>query len=173
MRPDDFYTDEYRTLYGAMVDMRRKGQPIDLELLKRHFKNSDEWAAKIAEIAGSVPVAAHFRQYAQIVSSLAKCRRLRETGLTLAEEASKAEDPPSEILERAESRLATMRATSKDQDPISLADAALEATIRIDEIQERGKSAGIPTGLESFDSDMGGLSALSRLARGTATSWPA
>jgi len=59
------------------------------------------------------------------------------------------------ILDAVEAKLAEITLSDSDGEPATLANAAVQAMTRIDEIQRRGKSAGVPTGLSSFDNDMG------------------
>jgi len=156
LQPVDFFHDDLRQLYAAVVEARRKGEPIDEALLRRQFAG-DDWAARIAEIAMSVPVAGHVHHYARIVSDLANRRRLREILLMGADAAQQGDGSPADILERVETELAGIRATRDDHEPVALSSAAVDAMVRIDEISQHGKGSGLPTGLASFDEDMGGL----------------
>lgn len=156
LRPEDFHDETLRAVFGWMHDCHRKGKPIDKGLLGKHF-NSEDWAARIAEVVTSVPTPVHAVHYGKIVARLAKHRRLREIGVDLVQDAHRAESEPEEVLERAETALAGVRLTDGDGEPVTLADATVQAITRIDAIQHRGKSAGVPTGLSSFDNDMGGL----------------
>ena len=126
-------------------------------LLGRHF-NSDDWAARIGadSSGGSDGGACPCTTVASWPGSpnIADCRR---SGRTLCRTRTGADGEPEETLERIETALAEIRLTEGDGEPVALADAAVQAIVRIDEIQRRDKSAGIPTGLISFDSDQGGL----------------
>ena len=156
LQPGDFYDSTLSAVFGWLYDRHRKGEPIDYGLLGRHFK-SEDWAARIAEIMQAVPVAHHAVHYGRIVAKLAKWRRLRDVGEDLIQDAQRAVGEPEALLDAVESKLAGERLTDGDGEPVTLADAAVQAISRIDEIQRRGKSAGVPTGLFSFDNDMGGL----------------
>ncbi|HLA84321.1 MAG TPA: DnaB-like helicase C-terminal domain-containing protein [Thermoguttaceae bacterium] len=153
---DHFFGDDLRELYGAMVEARRRGAPIDEALLRRQFFG-DDWAARIHEIVTAVPVASHVRRYAEIVRDLALRRRIIEICMTGAEAAQAGDGAPDEVLERVETELSTVRATKHEHEPVAIADAAVEAACRIDEIARRGSGSGLPTGLATFDDDQGGL----------------
>lgn len=153
---DDFFNDDYATIYRAMCDMHRRGEPIDPGLLKCHFK-TDAWAACIAEIAGSVPVVAHVPQYAAIVAKLAKRRRILqalESGSSLAVGDEADNDA---IIDAVESRLAAVKIAGERGEPVKLGDAAVDAACRIDTILTNGKGLGVPIGLYNLDNDIGGL----------------
>ncbi|NLE38907.1 MAG: AAA family ATPase [Pirellulaceae bacterium] len=156
LHTDDFFADDLRQLYGAMVEARRRGEPIDVALLRKQF-TGDDWAARIAEICHAVPVAAHWRRYAELVVRLAKLRRLAAICESGAADAIKGEAEPDEVLERVETDLAAMRATGERGEPVTIFDAAMAANERIDAIIQRGHGGGLPTGLPKFDLDQGGL----------------
>jgi len=156
LEPQDFYQDDLRTVFAAMKDMRDRGEPIDPGLLLKRLPG-DGWAARVTEVVQSVPHALHATHYAKIVARLAKWRRLREIGDRLIQDSQRAEGTPEEALDAVESELAGVRLSEADGDPITMADAATQAILRIDEIQRRGHSAGVPTGLSDFDEDIGGL----------------
>lgn len=156
LQPNDFYQDGLRAVYSALVEMNHQGQPIDAGLLLRRFPG-DSWAARIGEIVSGIPHVQHAPHYARIVAKLAKWRRLRDVGETLIQQAQRAEGEPEALLDAVESKLAGERLADGDSDPVTLVDAAADAINRIDEIQRRGQSAGVPTGLLSFDQDQGGL----------------
>jgi replicative DNA helicase len=156
LSPSDFRDEICAPLFVALYEMYRKGAPIDVGLLGRHF-HGDDWAARIAEIVSGVPTPVHAVHYGRIVARLAKYRRLREIGIDLLQDAHAAEGEPEEVLERVEAALAGVRLSDGDGEPVALADAAAEATCRIDAIQQRGHGSGVPTGLCSFDNDQGGL----------------
>lgn len=154
--PADFYDPTLAAVFSAASEMRSANQPIDVGLLGKRL-GGDDWAAKIAKIVGSVPHAANAVHYGRIVARLAKLRRLRDIGAELLRAAQLADDEPEAVLEQAETALADVRLTEDDGVPVTMADASVDAMCRIDEIQRRGQSAGVPTGLATFDADMGGL----------------
>ncbi len=152
----DFCDETLAAVFGALVDMHRRSEPINVAMLGRHF-GTDDWVVQIAEIVHAVPHSQDAVYCGRIVKRVAKFRELREIGLTLAGNAHRAEGEPEEVLECVETELAGIKLSAGDGEPVTLANAAAEAIIRIDEIQQRGKSAGLPTGLPSFDLDQGGL----------------
>jgi replicative DNA helicase len=156
LTPADFYDEPLSAVFAWLDGRHRRGEPIDTGLLAKRF-SGDDWAARIAEIIHAVPTPAHAIHYAKIVAEKSKFRRLREIGVKLVQDAHRAEGEPEEVLERVETELANIRMAQGDGEPVTLAAAAVLACARIDEIQRRGKSAGVPTGLFSFDNDQGGL----------------
>ena len=105
---DDFHNPTHAKLYEHMLDRYRRGEPIELELLKQHF-DSDDWAARLNDIIGNVPTHFYYRHYAGIVREKAKLRALQHIGIDLAEHAHGQQDKPDAVLDRAEAKLAGMR----------------------------------------------------------------
>ena len=152
----DFYDVAHAAIFGEILSLQARGLPFYFDILKKHLGNED-WAAKAAEIVQSVPSTAHTGHYAEIVREKAMLRRLRAVASNLLNDVQAATDAPEEILERSEAALSDIRLGSDDTEPVSLLDASVNAVSHIDAIQQRGQSAGVLTGLASFDTDQGGL----------------
>ncbi len=156
LKARDFYDATLSKVFGWLRERHCTNQPIDTGLLKSHF-DTDDWAARIAEIVQAVPTPAHVQHYASIVASLAKFRRIREIGADTIQAGQAAEGKAEEVLERIETKLGRIALVHGEGEPVTLAEAAVEATVKIDDIQQRGQSAGVPTGLLTLDRDQGGL----------------
>lgn len=156
LSPADFYDANLSEVFAWLHGRHRRGEPIDEGFLLKRF-HGDDWAARIAEIIHSTPLAEHAVHYGKIVAGKAKFRRLREIGVSLVQNAHRAEGEPEVVLELVETELANVRMDEGEGEPVTLAAAAVQACVRIDAIQKRGNSAGVPTGLYSFDNDQGGV----------------
>ena len=156
LRPEDFYDPTNAAIFREMLSLHAQGQPVHVSILKKHLGNSG-WEARAAEIAMAVPHAAHAGHYAEIVRQKATLRRLRVVASNLLDDVQAATDAPESILERSEGALSDIRIGSEETEPVTLYNATSEAITHIDAIQQRGQSAGVLTGLVSFDTDQGGL----------------
>jgi replicative DNA helicase len=156
IKPDDFYDSTNAGIFREIATLHAAGQPVQVDLLRKHLPG-DNWAERIYEIARSVPVAAHAEHYAKIVLRLSTLRRLRFVASELLTSVATHEADPETVLERAESLLASIGNVNAHTAPVSLHDATLEASTAIDAIFNSGESTGVLTGLQSFDTDMGGL----------------
>lgn len=166
LTPEDFYWGPHQVIFRHLLAMVDKGA-VDVTLLLSQLRRTGDIeavggadggaAACLSEIAASVPYAHHATYYARNVKQFAKWRRLREIGIELLQESHAARTEPEEILERVETSLAAMQMTHGEGAPVSLGAAAIDAMLRVDEIQRRGKGSGLATGLLTFDHDQGGL----------------
>ena len=156
LQPNDFYDPTNAAIFREMLSTHAQGQPVHVAILKKHLGN-EGWEARTAEIAQSVPHAAHAGHYAEIVRQKATLRRLRAVASNLLDDVQAGTDAPESILERSEAALSNIRMGNEETKPVTLHDATSEAIMHIDAIQQRGLSAGVLTGLASFDTDQGGL----------------
>src|SRR3954453_4550022 len=84
LRPEDFYRDQHRLVYGAMLELYEASQGIDAVTVTEpprqqgHLEDAGGEPA-IHALAGSVPAAGNVRHYAQIVKDNALLRRLLTT----------------------------------------------------------------------------------------------
>jgi replicative DNA helicase len=69
---EDFHHDAHRQVYGVMLDLHNRGEPVDpagvaagISHLKEHHATSG--SGLLAELADSVPHAANAKYYAEIV----------------------------------------------------------------------------------------------------------
>ena len=74
LKADDFYNEANRVLYQHMMGMIDIGQKIDATLLVNRLKTMGDYeatggSAYLAQLANSVPNAAHVHYYAEIVRS--------------------------------------------------------------------------------------------------------
>ncbi len=110
LEPIDFYHDQYRLIFEAVINLFGKSQPIDLVTVATklqslgHLENIGG-PEILAELQNEVPVATHVFQYAQIVKHRATLRRLISTGQEISALGYDSEKNIEELLESAEQRV--------------------------------------------------------------------
>lgn len=107
LRPDDFYDDAHRILYQAMSGLYDSGKRVDIALLVNQLKSTDQFdliggAPYLADLAHSIPYAAHSVYYAEIVQSKAVVRRLIEASTKILQNAYDTTIDSKELLANAE-----------------------------------------------------------------------
>jgi len=162
LQPADFYSQAHATIYRALVAMRDAGQSIDTGLLTKRLQAAGEWervggARALAEILDAVPVSQHAAHYGRIVRKMAEYRAMRLAAEMLWRDAQSVTDEIEEILARAESALLEIRTGRYEGEPVDFSQAVMEATQRIDELQDQSRHVGRMTGLPDFDRFYGGL----------------
>ncbi len=163
LKPDDFYDDANRKLYGHMTGMVDLGQKIDVTLLVNRLKSADDYeavggSAYLAKLANSVPNAAHAVYYAEIVRSKATFRKLIEAGTSILRDAYDEAYDAKELLSQAEQRVFQIQDDRSSQSADSIGDLLTSAMERIDARMKGTHSAGgVDTHFSEYDAMSGGL----------------
>ena len=81
LSPSEFYREAHRKIFGAMIDISNRGEPVDLITLNEALKASGDLdavggPAYIASLADGVATAANITYYAKIVKEKAVLREL-------------------------------------------------------------------------------------------------
>ena len=84
LKPEDFYRERHRLIYGAMMALYGESEPIDVLTVTERLRSEGNLEpaggqAVVDGLAAAVPAAAHARQYARIVREHALMRRLLNT----------------------------------------------------------------------------------------------
>lgn len=159
----DFYDPRHSTIYGAMIRLYEKHQPVDLLTLSDELRRKDELeavggSAYITELTNMVPTAAHAEAYADLVAQKAVRRRLIKASSEIAELGYQDDQNVQELLERAEAELFAVSDKSLKQDLVSLEQILTESFDRMEELhRDKNKLRGVKTGYKDFDNLTAGL----------------
>src|SRR6185503_3073092 len=90
LNSDDFYDPRHELIFGAMLRLYERHQPVDLltlsDELKKHEQLDDSGGTDyISELTNQVPTAAHAESYAEIIVQNAMRRRLITASGAIAE----------------------------------------------------------------------------------------
>jgi replicative DNA helicase len=165
LRPDDFFDEAHRKLFGHIMDMHGAGKKIDMLLLRERLMASGDYeavggAAGLAEIFTSVPHAAHVNYYANIVRSKATSRNLISTCSELMSEAFRPEGDPETLLNEAEQKVFAIRESRQSNNLTSIDEVLSDAMDRLDaRVRGEGQEGTVETGFTDLDRMTGGLHA--------------
>jgi len=165
LRPEQFYTAAHRTIYETILEIYEAGA-VDMVILRDALKRKNKLetvggATYLAEIAMSVPDAAHAEQYAQIIREKYTRRELISISTDIIREAYDSSDDASVLVDNverkifkvAESGLTGQGATIKE----TLHDV-MKNIDRMQELNERGnRLTGLATGFYDLDDLTSGL----------------
>ena len=164
VRPEDFYADANRKLFAQMLAMHEDGKAIDAVLLAERLRAEGEFEAVggnayLAEVAQSVPVAAHAVYYARIVREKSILRALIHSSTEILRDAYDSSKPPEEMVSQAEQKIFAVHDERSSDQITNIHDLLVEAFDRIDARLEHGEGVGVPTGFTDLDNRTGGLHA--------------
>ncbi len=163
LRADDFYDDANRKLYQHMMGMIDVGQKIDTTLLVNRLRSMGDFestggSAYLAQLANSVPNAAHALYYADIVRCKAIFRRLIDASTSILRDAYDETQDAKELVSQAEQRIFRIQDERSSQSADSIGDLLTQAMERID-ARMRGTYSvgGVDTHFAAYDEMCGGL----------------
>ncbi|MEI8211265.1 MAG: replicative DNA helicase [Planctomycetota bacterium] len=163
LRADDFFDDAHQKLYATMFHLFDTGRKIDITLLVNELKNRGEFdliggAAYLAQLAHSVPNAAHAVYYGEIVRSKATLRRLINASTEILRDAYDESMDSKELLSQAEQKIFEIQDARNANQASSIKDVLTDSLKRIDlRMQGKQLSSGVLTHFTDFDRMTGGL----------------
>src|SRR5215207_1871431 len=154
---EDFYSEVHRIIYGAMMRLYSRGEPIDQLTLTNELRSVNEFERiggrpYVFQIVESVPTAANAGRYADIVRGKALLRAIIDVGSRITEDAFREPEDVSEALDSAEQLVygVSNRTLREHLMPVSeLAPGALEMIQRL--YEQEGEVTGVETGFEDLD----------------------
>jgi len=159
----DFYREDHREIYSAMMTLFEKRSPIDLvtitdELKKKNKLEQAGGATYLTHLANQIVSSAHVEKHADIVREKAILRRLIETATSIIEKSYRQEEEISSILDRSEQLLfaVSQRFISDDFKPVK--DILIDTFDRINELHEnKGQLRGVSSGFRDLDNLLAGF----------------
>jgi replicative DNA helicase len=157
LQAEDFYSEVHRVIYGAMMRLYTRGDPIDQLTLTNELRSVGEFEkvggrAYVFQIVESVPTAANAARYAEIVRGKALLRDIIDVGSRITEDAFREPEDVGEALDAAEQLVygVSNRTLREHLAPVSeLAPGALEMIQRLYEAE--GEVTGVETGFDDLD----------------------
>jgi replicative DNA helicase len=163
LRSDDFYRDQHRVVYQAMLDLYESSEGIDVltvtERLRQQGQLEDGGGeGAIHALAGAVPAAGNVRHYAQIVRENALMRRLLTTTYEIQASVVTHDASPRDLVERAERAMLEVAHDDRQKDFRSIEEVLNEELDKLHKLSIEGTSlTGVPSGFRDLDEITGGF----------------
>jgi replicative DNA helicase len=163
LRPEDFYRQQNGLIYGAMIELFERREPIDIVTVAETLERKDELDAiggrsYLSSLSNETPTAVHAVQYARIVERKAVLRNLISAAGKIA--GIGYEDPAEiqEAIDRAETELFSVSERRIHAGFSPLRSLLHEAFDRLDYLHShRGEISGVRTGFTELDAMTTGL----------------
>ena len=154
---EDFYSETHRVLYGTMMRLYSRGEPIDQLTLSNELSSVGEFdriggRQYIFRLVESVPTTANAARYAEIVRGKALLRAVIDAGSRIQQEAFSEPEDVTQALDAAEQLIygVSNRQLKEHLAPVSeLAPGALELIQRL--YEQEGEVTGVESGFEDLD----------------------
>ncbi|MDR3120110.1 MAG: replicative DNA helicase [Clostridiales bacterium] len=163
IRPEDFYREEHRDIYLAILALFEKSEPIDILTVEEQLKSRGQirragGMAYLGELAAGVPTPENARHYAGIVAQKSLLRKLIHECSKVVEDSYAAGEDAVDIVEAAESAIFGILENRNHTGVMHVRDVIVEALNRLEELaKNKNKYTGIQTGFYLLDENTLGL----------------
>lgn len=164
VKAEDFYSDNHRVIYEALVSIVGKNQRADYVLLSEELKKSQKLEAiggilYLTNLTTDIVDAYNVEDHAKIVRDKAHLRKLIHVANAVESMAYREEEETEDIVNRAEQMVLDVSGTTKGESSFSaMRDVVYETIDRINELQRhKGILTGVSTGFKDLDNLTSGL----------------
>ncbi len=160
---ESFYSEKHRIVIGAMFDLFKRSNPIDLLSVSAHLKERGQLdqiggSTFLAELVQGVPTATNAKYYAEIVQRKFMMRRLIEAAEHISNLGYEESTELEEVLDRAEKHVFDVTNFSSVHKFIELKDELTEAWERLDKLHNSKEGLrGVSTGFIELDNKLSGF----------------
>jgi replicative DNA helicase len=161
--PSDFYASAHQKIYGAVLDLFSKNQPIDILSVSSILKSKKEFDniggnSYLGDLINNVPSSAHVAHYAKIVREKRVLRDLISLAADINEDVFDKKNELDNLIDMVEQKIFKVSQRSQDKNLISLKDELKEAYERIEKLHQGEKGLrGVTTGFDDLDKLLSGL----------------
>ena len=161
--PEDFYRETHREIFRAMMELSDHNQPVDAITLTDALRTKGVLEqiggpGYVAELADTVPTAAHVAHYARIVREKAVLRSLATIATDIASSAYEANANVDEFLDTAEYRIFEISERRIKPSFHTMPELTRESLRILERLYEnRELVTGVPTGFKDLDTLTAGL----------------
>lgn len=163
LRPEDFYKPTHAAVYGAILKLFEKSEPIDIVTLTTSLKESGQLetiggATYLTSLTEKVPTASHIEHYAKLVKEKKVLRDLISTSAEISESAFSTPEDIEQLLDQIESKIFAISSGSINQKFIPVRDELKAAFERMEKLHNgEGGLRGVPSGFTQMDNLLSGF----------------
>ena len=163
VRPKDFYDQNHKEIFSAMLDLFRRSAPVDTitvaeELKKRNTLEMVGGRAYLASLSSGLPTTTNAAEYAKIVAEKATIRNLITTADDLVVKGYEDSLDAAQLLDYAESGIFEISQQRQRGSYTHIKDILLDNINMIDKASKLdGGLTGVTTGFKELDNMTSGL----------------
>lgn len=160
---EDFYKPAHTEIFEAMMELFRKGEPVDAvtlaeELTRRDAIDRVGGKPYIFTLVETVPTPGSAPYYARIVEELALLRRLIEASHSISDMAYSVPEEVDDTVDSAQHLIYEVSQRRRASDFTELRELLAESMEMVEKLYEKGSSiTGLPTGFTELDKITAGL----------------
>lgn len=163
IKGEDFYRNDHKEIYEAIIDIYEIDRPVDLITLIERLKQRDSLDAVggveyLTYVATGVPTTANVKYYAKIVEEKSLLRRLIKSAGDIMNMGYEATEEVSHIIDSAEKYIFDLIQKKETKGVYQVKDVLIESINKIEELyKNKSRITGVPTGFIDLDYKTAGL----------------
>ncbi len=163
LKEDDFYREDNKIIYTALLNIYNRAEPIDIITLKSELSSMGKLEAVggleyIAQLPDKVPTTANVERYVKIVEEKSMLRNLVKTANEIINLGYDETENVEDIMDIAEKKIfdVMQRKNSKGYTPIK--DILIDSFTQLENLyNQKGSITGVPSGFVELDRKTAGL----------------
>lgn len=163
LKPDDFYREENKLIFDAILNLYNRSEPIDLITVKDELISQGKFEVcggleYIADLPDKVPTTANVDQYIKIVEEKSILRSLIKTSNELVNLGYDQSLEVDEIIEKAEKNVFDLLQNRNQKGYTPIKDILVETVAQLEKLyNQKEHITGVPTGFADLDYKTAGL----------------
>lgn len=163
LKEDDFYREDNKIIYSAILNLYNRAQPVDIITLKSELQAMDQLEAVggleyIAVLPDKVPTTANVEQYIKIVEEKSALRALIKTANELITLGYDPTQDVEDILDAAERKIFDVMQGRNQTGYSSIKDILVDSFTELEQLyNQKQRITGVPTGFADLDYMTAGL----------------
>lgn len=163
LKEEDFYREDNKVIYSAIMNLYNRGEPIDIITLKAELVSLGKFEAVggleyLAELPEKVPTTANVEKYIKIVEEKSMLRTLIKTANELIVLGYDQTQEVEDIMDVAEKKIFNVMQRKNQKGYSSMKDILVESFTQLEELYNRKQHiTGVPTGFADLDYKTAGL----------------
>jgi len=163
LKPEDFYREENKLIFSAMLNLYSRSEPIDLITVKEELVSLGKFELcggleYIADLSEKVPTTANVDKYVKIVEEKSILRNLIKTSNELIDLGYNQNLEVDEIIEKAEKNVFNLMKNRNQKGYTPIKEILVETFANLEKLyNQKEHITGIPTGFIDLDYKTAGL----------------
>ncbi len=159
----DFYREDNKIIYSAILNLYNRGEPIDIITLKSELASMGKLEAiggleYLVELPEKVPTTANVDKYIKIVEEKSTLRTLIRTANELITLGYDPTQEVEELMDNAEKKIFNVMQSRNQKGYSSMKDILVDTFVELEELYNRKQHVtGVPTGFLDLDYKTAGL----------------
>ena len=163
LKPEDFYREDNKQIYTAILNIYNKAEPIDIITLKAELSSMGKLDAVggleyIVELPEKVPTTANVDRYIKIVEEKSLLRNLIRAANEILSSGYAQEDEVENIVDHAEKKIFDVMQKKSQKGYTTIKDVLVESFTKLEELyNQKEHITGVTTGFAELDKKTAGL----------------